>query len=158
MKYDNSKVRKQQRVLPENEAYELLENGEYGVLATEAEDGGGYGIPLSYVVDGDKLYFHCAKEGEKLRCIQKEPRVSFVVVGKTQIISEKFTTLYNSIVVKGKASIGIPAEERRHALELILDKYSPADKEMGMKYLEKAFDHTEIIRVTIENMTGKNQR
>lgn len=158
MKYDNSNVRRQQRLLPENEAYELLQNGEYGVLAMEAETGGGYGIPLSYVVDEDKLYFHCAKEGEKLRCIQKEPHVSFVVVGKTQVVSEKFTTLYNSIVVKGKASIGLPAQERRHALELILDKYSPADKEIGMKYLEKSFDRTEIVRIDIENMTGKSKR
>lgn len=158
MKYDNQQVRRQQRTLPESEAYDLLRSGEYGVLAMQAEDGGGYGIPLSYVVDDGKIYIHGAPEGEKLRCIAKEPRVSFVVVGATKVISEKFTTLYNSIVAKGKASIGLPPEERRHALELILDKYSPADKEVGMKYLEKSFDRTQIIRIDIDTMSGKTKR
>jgi hypothetical protein len=41
------------------------------------------------------------------------------------------------------------------ALELIIDKYSPGDKEVGLKYAQKSFDRTEIIRLDIEKWSGK---
>ena len=45
--YDNTAVRRQDRLLDVARACELLRTGEYGVLSMQAEEGGGYGIPLS---------------------------------------------------------------------------------------------------------------
>ena len=44
-----------------------------------------------------------------------------------------------------------------HALELILDKYCPEDKVVGLKYAEKSFHRTEIIRIDIESASGKQK-
>ena len=44
------------------------------------------------------------------------------------------------------------------ALELLLDKLSPEDKVVGMKYAEKSFHRTEIIRLDIDNWSGKCKR
>ncbi len=155
MHYNNEQVRRQNRLLPEEEAHRLLREGEYGVLSMTADEGA-YSIPISFAWDGaQSIYFHCAPEGRKLRAIAKSPRVSFCVVGRTQVISHQFTTGYESIVVTGTAHTGLPAAERMHALELILDKYSPNDKEVGLKYAEKSFARTEIIRVDIESASGK---
>ena len=45
MQYDNSQVRRQDRLLAEARAREILEHGEYGFLAL-GDTMGGYGIPV----------------------------------------------------------------------------------------------------------------
>lgn len=156
MNYDNEQVRRQDRLLEEEKATALLRTGEYGVLSVQAEEGGAYGIPINYIWDGDSaVYIHCAPEGRKLRCIEFCDRVSFCIVGKTHVISRQFTTEYESIVLSCRARTGLSEEERMHALRLLIDKYSPDDKPVGMKYAEKSFHRTEIIRLDIERGSGK---
>ena len=120
---------------------------------------GGYGIPLNYVWDGDKyIYFHCAPMGHKLECIDANPGVSFCLVGKTNVISNKFTTAYQSVVIKGEIKRGLLDDEKMKAIELILDKYSPNDKEVGLKYAEKSFHRTEILRLENSSISGKTKQ
>lgn len=158
MKYNNQPVRRQDRLLSEENAIILLCNGEYGILSMQAEEGGGYGIPVNYVWDNaGAIYIHCAPEGEKLRNLQACNKVSFCVVGNTFVVSDKFTTEYESIILHGEAHTGLPADERMKALELILDKYSPNDKVVGKKYAEKSFARTEVIRVDIKSWSGKTK-
>lgn len=159
MIFSNQNVRRQDRLLDEASAIELLKNEKYGVLSMQADDGGAYAVPISYAWDGNEsLYFHCATEGRKLRCIALCSKVSFCVVGDEKVISEKFTTLYESIVVEGRASIGLPEDERMKALELIIDKYSSEFKEVGMKYAENSFQRTEIIKLEIETWSAKSKK
>lgn len=159
MKYSNSGVRRQDRLLDEAAAVQLLRTGEYGVLSMQAEEGGGYGVPLNFAWDGqDALYLHCAPEGRKLRSISACNRVSFCVVGATQPIPAKFTTSYESIVLEGTARVGLSDEERMRALELLLDKYSPEHKTTGLAYARGSFHRTEIIRLDIAIFSGKCKR
>lgn len=156
MKYTNDQIRRQDRLLDISLATNILKNGEYGVLSMQNDNGGGYGIPISYVWDGEMaIYIHCAPEGHKLRCLQNCNQVSFCIVGRTEVIPNKFTTKYESVILHCTAHVGLPAEERMKALELILDKYSPDDKIVGMKYAEKSFHRTEIIRLDILEFSGK---
>jgi nitroimidazol reductase NimA-like FMN-containing flavoprotein (pyridoxamine 5'-phosphate oxidase superfamily) len=158
MVYNNEKVRRQDRLLSETTARHILENGEYGVLSMLTEEGEAYGIPINYVWDGEQsIYLHCAKEGRKIRNIAFNKNVSFCVVGKTNVVSNKFTTGYESIVLNCKASVGLSPEERMNALGHIIDKYSPDDKETGMKYAQKSFEQTEIIRLDISDWSGKTK-
>ncbi len=160
MKFDNTKVRRQDRLLDEPQARELLAVGEYGVLSMVRPGGeGAYGVPVSYVWDGDGLiYLHCAPEGEKLRALDGCDEVSFCVVGHTHVVPDRFTTEYESIVLQCRARRGLPPEERMHALELLLAKYSPEDAAVGRKYAAGSFGRTEIVRLTIETMSGKCKR
>lgn len=159
MNYDNSKVRRQDRLLDKPEALRLLACGEYGVLSMRDEDDGSYGIPVSYVWDGaDNIYIHCAPEGRKLRCLHACERVSFCVTGRTEVAPKKFTTAYESIVVACNARTGLPPEERMRALELLLGKYAPDDRATGLKYAGKSFHRTEIIRLEICSVSGKCKR
>ncbi len=161
-KYSNEQVRRQDRLLAEVDAFELLANGEYGILSLveqRADELAGYGIPLNYVWDsGDYIYIHCAPEGLKLKCIAEHPKVSFTVVGRTNVVSDKFTTGYESIVVRGRAERSLPTEERMKALKLFIEKYSPNDIEVGLKYAEKSFHRTEIVRIAISSISGKTKR
>lgn len=159
MRYDNSRVRRQDRLLEEARAIELLRTAEYGTLSLIDEDGLPYGIPVNYVWDGkDSLYIHCAPEGKKLRAIAAHPEVSFCIVGDVNLLPSKFTTEYESIVLKGTAHIGLSPEERMRALVLLVEKLSPDDVEIGKKYAEKSFHRTEIIRLDITEFSGKTKR
>lgn len=159
MEYKNETIRRQDRLLDKENAYQLLQAGEYGVLSMCTKEGSAYGIPVNFVWDTQSsIYIHCAPEGRKLTCIGHCPDVSFCVVGKTQIISYQFSTEYESIVLKCCAHIGLDTDERMHALELLLQKYSPDDMITGKKYAEKSFHRTEIIRLDIEEISGKSKQ
>ena len=159
MVYDNSNVRRQDRLLSEERAIELLRTAEYGTLSVIDEDGQPYGIPVNFVWNTkDSLYIHCAPEGRKLRAIAAHPEVCFSIVGNVNLQPSKFTTEYESIVLKGKAWVGLPAEERMQALVLLVEKLSPDDVEIGKKYAEKSFHRTEIIRIDVTEFSGKTKK
>ena len=143
--YTNEQVRRQDRLLDENLADELVRKGEYGVLSMVTPEGEGYGIPVNYVWDENlnALYIHCAPQGRKLTCLAHQPLVTFTIIGRT------------GVVLACTAHTGQTAEERMKALELILDKYAPDDKTVGLKYTEKSFHRTEIIRLDIRSASGK---
>ena len=157
--FDNSSVRRQERLLSEESSLELLRNGEFGVLSmVESRHGevAAYGIPINYVWDGSGcIYFHCAPQGHKLECLNLSSEVCFTVVGRTEVISEKFTTAYQSVVIRGKLEKGLSVEERMAALRLLLERYSPNDIERGLKYTEKSFHRTEVLRLTITYISAK---
>ncbi len=159
MVFDNSQVRRRDRLMDESAALLLLRNAEYGVLSLCGGDGKPYGIPVNHVWDGKSaIYVHCAPEGRKLRTIEENPRVSFCVIGRVNLLPQKFTTEYESIVVEGTAHIGLPEEERMHALRLLISKLSPEFQETGEKYARASFARTAIIRIDIDKISGKRKK
>ncbi len=159
MPYDNSAVRRQDRLLDEARARELLAGGRFGVLSLVDGDGA-YGIPVNYVWDGDdSLYVHCAPDGRKLRCIDRRDRVSFCVVGATEVCPAQFTTAYESIVLDYRARRGLPPGERMRALELLLEKYSPPIRRRGCGMPKRRSARpTEIVRLDVVAWSGKTKR
>jgi nitroimidazol reductase NimA-like FMN-containing flavoprotein (pyridoxamine 5'-phosphate oxidase superfamily) len=160
MKYNNNDVRRQDRLLEQERATEILSNGEYGILSLiDTENNCAYGVPVNYIWDKkDSIYIHCAKEGRKLKCIEKNPNVSFCIIGNTHLLPNKFTTEYESIILKGIAHINLSNEEKMKGLEGVLDKFSAPFKEIGMKYTEKSFPRVEVIRIDITEFSGKCKR
>ncbi len=162
-KFDNSSVRRQDRLIEPEAATDIIKNGEFGVLSMVEVLGeasyGGYGIPINYVWDGGVyIYLHSAPSGHKLDSINKNPNVSFTIIGRTNVISHKFTTAYESVVIRGKIVRGLTNQEKMDALLLLLDKYSPNDKENGIKYTNASFNRTEILRIEIDTVSGKAKR
>ena len=158
MNYDNSHVRRQDRLLDEARARELLATAEYGVISMVDLDAKPYGVPVNFVFDVDCIYIHCATEGRKLDILEIHEEVSFCIVGRVNLLPSKFTTEYESVILTGEATIITDDEERMHALELLLEKYSPNDVKVGMKYAQSSFSRTEIIRIDIDTFSGKQKR
>ena len=150
-------VRRSDRRLGEAEARAILERGAYGVLSTVAPDGAPYGVPLSYCVAGGAIYLHGALEGRKLDHLAREPRVSFCVVGATEVLPEEFGTLYESCIVEGVASEAF-FEEKQAALEGLLAKYSPDHVDEGLRYIDALRDETRVFRIDVESLSGKARR
>lgn len=148
-------MRRKKQVLPIEECAAVLRRGSSGVLAVLGDGGYPYAVPLSYVYDGKKIYFHCAKTGHKLDAIRRESKVSFCVIDLDQVLPEKYTTCYRSVIVFGRARILEDEAEKRLALERLAAKYSPEQAEGRRSEIEKELDAVCMAEIQIENLTGK---
>lgn len=148
-------MRRQDRKIHSEEAIEkMLKSGEYGILSTIGESGYPYGVPVNYIYADKCIYFHCATEGQKLDNIKYNDKVSFCVVGSTEVLPDQFSTNYESVIAFGRAT-EVNDEEKEMALIHLIDKYSPEFEEAGMKYIRNAADKTTVMRIEVDHMTGK---
>ena len=111
---------------------------------------------MSYVYDGEKLYFHCAKSGHKLDAIAGNPKASFCVVDRDQVVPEEYTTYFRSVIVFGTMRIIEEEQEKRTAVEKLALKYAPEDsaKNRGAA-IEKDWKPLCMLELTPEHITGK---
>ena len=98
-------MHRKDRQLSQEEAWQALAQGSHGVLCLVGEDGWPYGVPMNYVLLDGSLYLHCARSGYKLEAIARDERVCFTVVTQARLIPEHITTLYESVMVLGRAHV-----------------------------------------------------
>ena len=152
-------MRRQDRKLSEQDAYRVLRESEYGVLATVNEDGSPYAVPMAgELVDG-VLYFHSALKGQKLDNIAHDPRACYTCVLYAENQPAEFTYVYASCVVHGRLRVVQSEEERMLAINAICRKYS-ADH-MGSPAHERVMRGMPVIvllALEIEAIEGKANR
>lgn len=150
-------LRRKDREKDRNFALEVLKNCEYATLATINLDNTPYCIPISPVLVGEIIYFHCALKGKKLENINNKNQVCLSCVGRTRLVPEEFTTEYESAVVIGKAVMVDNEEEKIMALKMICQKYTTNSSEAIQKEIEKSLHRTAICKITIDQITGKSK-
>ncbi len=150
-------MRRKDREVTAKEAMRILKEGEYGVLSTVSKNGKPYGVPLSYCVIDDTLFFHSALKGKKLDNIIENRIASFCVVGKTEVLPDKFSTKYESIIVDGNIEESF-GKEKQLGLEGLIEKYSINFQDEGLAYIKNAFDMTTVLKLTINNLSGKARK
>lgn len=148
-------IRRKDKAKTSEEAVQILCECTNGVLSVIGDGGYPYGVPVSYVYNDGKIYFHCAGEGHKLDAIKNEPKVSFTVVGADNVAPKEFTTMYKSVICFGKASVVETDEEKMDVLKSISNKYSAEFPVEGAAYIEQFFAKTTVVRIEIEHMTAK---
>ena len=146
-------MRRKARQMDSQEAQRILEQCEYAMLTTVDAEGEPHTVPISPVLLGDKLYFHCAPQGEKLDNIAQNPRVSLCTVAECRTVREKMTVAYRSVVAQGHARLA-QGEERLHALLEICRKFGPPQEEIWQDEIQK-FPNTAIVCVDLRSITGK---
>ena len=148
-------MRRKEKIMPEEEAKNILAKADFGTLACMGENGYPYSVPLNYAYDNGKLYFHSAKEGHKLDNISFDSKVCFSTVGYYKVLPEKFDTEYDSVILFGKASRITDEAEKKRALMLLIEKYSSGYLAEGIEYIQKGASAASVYRIDIEHMTGK---
>lgn len=148
-------MRRHDKGMIDNEALELLKNGDYGVLSMVGDEEYPYGVPLNYAYKEGQIYFHSALEGHKLDGIKRNNKVSFCVVGEIEILPNEFSTKYESVIVFGRVEEVKGENEKRSGLLEIIKKYSSDYVDKGIKYIDSDYKKTALFRITIEHMTGK---
>lgn len=152
---EGQKMRRQDRLVSEERAREIMKNAEYGVLMTADTEGQPYGVAVSHVMDGDKIYFHCALEGRKLENLRVNPKVCMTCVSNTYVDAEKYTHRYESAIAEGIAAVVSDREEKLYALRLICGKYAPHSFKDTDDYIIPKMDMTGVVRIDIETLSGK---
>ena len=148
-------MRRKNQQLTEAECSAVLESASSGVLAVAGDGGYPYAVPLSFVYENGDVYFHCAAGGHKLDALRRDARVSFCVIALDDVMPEKFTTRYRSVILFGRASEVKDETEKRRLLFRLGRKYSPGRDEELQKEADSQLSRVCIIRLQTEHMTGK---
>jgi uncharacterized protein len=104
------------------------------------------------------FYFHCAKEGRKLEMMKKNNFVCFELDTDHEIYEGEngcdWGMKFSSIVGYGKISVLQEKESRIYGLDCIMAHYSDRT---DFSYDERVLGNTTILRLEIEEMTGKRK-
>lgn len=114
-----------------------------------------YVLPISFGVDGDCVYLHCANEGRKLDLINKNPNVCLEFETDVELVPSEnncgISMRFKSAIAFGVAVIVEDPEEKITGLGSIIKHYGFIPNE----YPEHVLDRTTVIRVDIQEITGK---
>lgn len=152
-------MRRQKQKLPEEECRSILYQGSAGTLALSGDDGYPYAVPISYVYDGEKLYFHSAKSGHKLDAIGRNPKASFCVIDRDHVVPEEYTTYFRSVIVFGTIAVLEDEREKWDAVQKLALKYAPDDTEENRNAaIDRSWTSLCILELTPEYISGKEGR
>ncbi len=119
------------------------------------ENNSPYIVPVCFGYRDNCLYFHSAASGKKIDIIKKNNRVCFEFDIHGELIKSKnpcdWDVKYCSVIGSGRAFIIEEFEGKTKALNIIAGHYSSDTFE----YLKNSVDNATVIKVEIENITGK---
>ena len=156
--YPMREMRRFKQALTRSECHAVLERNTAGVLAVLGDGGYPYAVPMSYVWFEGKVYFHWAVAGHKLDAVRAEPRVSFCVVDQDQIVPEKYTTYFRSVIVFGTARVVDDPAEKRRAIGALGAKYRPGFEAERAAEIDSTWNRFLMVALTPEHITGKQAR
>ena len=149
-------LRRKKQALSPAECEAILHCGTSGVLAVAGDDGYPYAVPLSFLYQNGKLYFHCAKAGHKLDAIQRNPKASFCVIDQDLVVPEEYTSYFRSVIAFGTVRILTDDGEKRRAVEQLAIKYAPKDSEDNRRqYIDREWAPLCMLEMTVEHLSGK---
>ena len=136
----------------------LLNTCHVGRLGTTGKDGYPMVKPLNFAYHDRAIYFHTAREGEKIEDINRDNRVCFEVDLPIALVTSKGSPcraeyLFRSLIIKGRAHLVQDSAERRQGLQLLMEKYQPEG--CYGDFPEEKLAVTGVVRIDIEEMTGK---
>ena len=114
-----------------------------------------YVVPVSFGYERNTLYFHGNLKGRKVELIKKNNRICFameigVEVKKAEEACD-WGIKYMSVIGVGRAYILENDEQKSYALDLITKRYAGDE----LSFPKSELDKTLVVKVDIENITGK---
>lgn len=118
-----------------------------------------YIVPMNFGYSGYPqrvLYFHCANEGKKIDMIKNNSWVCFEMDIDHQLYRGKHSCdwgmRYSSVIGYGNIYVLIEKEAKLAGLNCIMEHYGATG---SFSYDNKVFERTTILRLDIEEITGK---
>ena len=147
-------MRRFKQQLPEAECIELLRREPRGVLSVHGEDGYPYGLPMDFVYDDGKLFFHCAREGHKLDALRRNDKASFCVMDRGYRREGEWALNIRSVIVFGRVRVLEDREETLRRVRQLGLKYAP-DADYVERELMSSGAAVCCLEMTVDHMTGK---
>lgn len=149
-------MRRKMQQLDVRETEAILDRATSGTLALIGDNGYPYAVPVSFVREGSRIYFHGAKSGHKFDAICAQPKASFCVIDADKVVPEEYTTRYRSAIAFGRVRILDDESEMMHAAALLAERYNSLESAQSRtEYIEASRAAFCMFELEIEHLTGK---
>jgi len=154
-------LRRVEKEISDEEALrEILKKQKFAIISM-CKENEAYLVSLSYGYDEKKhaLYFHCAKEGQKIDFITTNPHVCGTVIEDNgyQIGCGQ---AFRSVVFRGKMEIVKDLQEKKYGFEILLKQLEKDPQLIKNKFLKKdeTYENSGMLRLDITTITGKEEK
>lgn len=151
-------MRRKDREMPKEFAECIADKCEYAVLSMVDTLNMPYCVPISIVREGEHIYFHSALDGFKIDCLRRNANVCIACVGDTYRPHNKFTTEYESAIIKGVAVEITDNAEKIHALKKLCERHTPTNMDNFDTAIENSLFRTAVWRIDVTEITGKRKK
>ncbi len=124
-----------------------------GLLSLTGEVGYPYSIPINYYYDeaNQKIYFHGAKAGYKVDCLNRNDKVCFTVFGNENNEELSWAPYVQSVVVFGRCHL---VDTDIEVLKTFVMKYYPS-VDLADKAIKEDSKFVQMYEISIEHKSGK---
>ena len=153
------KMRRAAQGLTEAECMRILSGASHGVLALAGDEGYPYAVPISFALSDGRIVFHSALSGHKIDAVRRSGKASFCVVAEDDVVPEKYTTRYCSVIAFGRIAIVEDEDRKLRDIAAIALKYAPSVSRSVMDdTIRQSWNAFHILELDIEHITGKVSR
>jgi hypothetical protein len=154
-------MRRKDRQIKEIRDLELIISRSDVCRVAFADDNIPYIVTMNFGYKGGDtpcFFFHCANKGRKLEMISKNNFVCFELDTDHELYEGEngcdWGMKYSSVIGYGKISVLKERESRINGLNSIMSHYSDGK---DFSYDERVLENTTILKLDIEEMTGKRK-
>lgn len=135
---------------------ELLDGKEHVTIAM-SKDNNPYLVTVNHYLDkkGTCIYFHCASKGKKMDYLKANPVVWGQVMDDLGPVGGECDQEYRTVMFRGKVRFVNSMREKKHALELMIDRLSSRPARVKDSLTDASLDKVAICRIDLLEMTGK---
>lgn len=151
-------MRRKDREMPADFAWNVVDKCEWAVLGMVDPNGMPYCIPISIARNGQTIYFHSAQSGFKIDCLTCHSQVCISCVGDTFRLPDKFTTEFESAVLRGTAAEVTEDAEKIQALRLLCQRHTPTNMDNFDEAIARSLFRTGVWKVEVSEITGKRKK
>lgn len=148
-------MRRKDRQISEAEALAIADRCAWAALSMIQENNMPYCVPISIARMGNSLYFHCAKEGEKINILRANPNVCVVCVDSVRPDPEHYTVEYESAIIRGTTREITDTESKIEALRQICQRYAASHMDQFDRIIQTSLPNTGVWEIRITEITGK---
>ena len=139
----------------DEECMEILRSAPRWVLAVSGDGGYPYAVPLNFLYEEGKIYFHCAMEGHKLDALRSHDKASFCVLSEPYRNEGEWWDCLTSVICFGTVQEVSDPSEKDRLLRALGKKYFPEGYDIE-KDMAKNASRALVLEFRIEHMTGKH--
>jgi nitroimidazol reductase NimA-like FMN-containing flavoprotein (pyridoxamine 5'-phosphate oxidase superfamily) len=152
--------RKEKAIESEDEMISILEKSKYITIAMCQNDEP-YLVTLSHGYDRERncIYFHCAQEGKKVDILSQHNVVWGQAIEDHGYAEGSCDHLYATTQFKGRVTFVKDANEKEHALRVMINSIEPdPEKVIKEQITKKSVHRVNIGRIDIDYMSGKKSK
>ena len=97
-------MRRKDREMPPEFALTVADKCEYAVISMTDISGEPYCVPVTIARDGNAVYFHSAKEGQKITALRANPGICMACVGDTNLNLRSYAEMPVKLLMTVKRS------------------------------------------------------